>query len=193
MPKAKPRAKKSARTKTKTRKAAKPSSKAKVKIKGRVTAIPKGHERVTPHLIVDDASGAIAFYKRAFDAKEINRAPSPDGSKLMHAEIQIGQSRFFLADEFPEFGGTPRNPKALGGSSVTIHQYVKNVDKVVEQAARAGATVKMPPMDAFWGDRYAVISDPYGHDWSFATHIKNVKPEEMARAAEEMFGGKKTI
>ncbi len=175
----------------------KPRVKAKAKVrpnaKARVIPIPKGHEHVTPHLIIDGAAAAIDFYKKAFDAKEISRAPSPDGSKLMHAEIQIGQSRFFLADEFPEFGGAPRSPKALGGSSVTIHQYVKNVDKVVEQAARAGATVKMPPMDAFWGDRYALISDPYGHDWSFATHIKNVKPQEMAKAAQEMFGEKKTI
>ena len=181
MPKTRPRAK------------AKVKAKPKVEAKPRVTPIPKGHERVTPHLIVDNATAAIDFYKKAFDAKEISRAPSPDGSKLMHAEIQIGQSRIFLADEFPEFGGTPRSPKALGGSSVTIHQYVKNVDKVVEQAARAGATVKMAPMDAFWGDRYGVVTDPYGHDWSFATHIKNVKPQEMAKAAQEMFGGKKTI
>jgi len=182
-------------SKSKSKPRAKARSKAtpKAKPKGRVTPIPKGLERVTPHLIIDGAAAAIDFYKKAFDAKEINRAPSPDGSKLMHAEIQIGQSRIFLADEFPEFGGTPRNPKALGGSSVTIHQYVKNVDKVVEQAARAGATVKMAPMDAFWGDRYALISDPYGHDWSFATHIKDVKPQEMEKAALAMFGEKKTI
>ncbi|MGH8015483.1 MAG: VOC family protein, partial [Candidatus Zixiibacteriota bacterium] len=145
--------------KSRTKMSAKTSSGPKAKSPARVTAIPKGHERVTPHLIIDGAAGAIDFYKKAFDAKEISRAQAPGGGRLMHAEIQIGQSRFFLADEFPEFGGTARSPKALGGSSVTIHQYVKNVDKVVEQAARAGATVKMPPMDAFWGDRYAVISD----------------------------------
>lgn len=185
MPKAKSKARHKMRAKTKSRPKAKAAS--------RVTAIPKGHERVTPHLIIDGAADAIDFYKRAFGAKELSRAQVPGGGRLMHAEIQIGQSRFFLADEFPEFGGTSRSPKALGGSSVTIHQYVKNVDQVVEQAARAGAIVKMPPMDAFWGDRYAVISDPYGHDWSFATHIKNVKPEEMMKAAEEMFGNKKTI
>jgi len=177
--------------KTKSKPRAKISAKAKSKPK--VSAIPKGFERVTPHLIIDGAASAIEFYKKAFDAKEVRRSPAPDGKKLMHAEIKIGESRIFLCDEFPEMGGNFRNPKALGGSSVTIHQYVKNVDKVVEQAARAGATVKMPPMDAFWGDRYAVISDPFGHDWSFATHIKDVKPQEMQKAAEEMFGEKKTI
>lgn len=196
-----PRAKKPTRAKTRTkaqprtkaRATATTKTKTKTRTVKRVTPIPKGMERVTPHLVVDGASKAIDFYKKAFDAKELGRAPAPDGNKIMHAEIKIGQSHIYLCDDFPEFGGSARNPKALGGSSVTIHQYVKNVDRVVEQAVKAGATVKMPPMDAFWGDRYGVVTDPFGHDWSFATHIKDVKPSEMAKAAEAMFSKKETI
>lgn len=147
--------------------------------------IPSGCEGMIPHLVLSDASAAMEFYKKAFGAEEIMRMPAPDGKKLWHAEMRIGNRLFYLADDFPEMcGGQERSPKALGASSVTLHMYVENVDKMIQQAADAGATVTMPPMDMFWGDRYGNLVDPFGHSWGFATHIKDVSQEEMAAAAE---------
>lgn len=152
--------------------------------------IPPGHEGMIPHLCVEDASGAIEYYKKAFGAEEICRMPAPDGKRLMHAEITIGGRPLYLADDFPEYcGGKPRTPKALGGSSVTIHMYVKDVDAAMKKAADAGGTVAMPATDMFWGDRYGKVVDPYGHEWSIATHIADPTPEEMQEAASKMFGG----
>lgn len=152
--------------------------------------IPEGYEGIIAHLIVDDAAKAIEFYKNAFGAEEIMRAPTPDCSKIMHAEVRIGSSIAFLCDDFPEFcGGQSRTPKSLGNTPVTIHQFVTDVDAVVSKAEAAGAKVTMPAQDMFWGDRYGIVEDPFGHTWSFATHIKDVTPEEMAAAAEQMFSG----
>ena len=111
--------------------------------------------------------------------------PSPDGRTVMHAELQIGDSILFLADEFPEMGA--RSPKALGGSPVTIHLYVADVDAVFNRAIQAGATAQMPPTDMFWGDRYGKLTDPFGHVWSVATHTEDVPPEEMAKRAQAAF------
>ena len=150
--------------------------------------IPPGHEGLIPHIVVDNAAAAIDFYKKAFGAEEITRCPSPDGSKLMHAELMIGGRPIYLSDDFPEFcGGQARNPKALGGTPVNIHQYVKDCDAAIQRAADAGATVTMPPADMFWGDRYGKVNDPVGHEWAFGTHISDPTPEEMAQAANAMF------
>ena len=151
--------------------------------------IPDGCEGIITHLVVDNATAAIDYYVKALGAKELMRAPTPDGSKLMHAELQVGSSRIYLSDDFPEFGGKSRTPKALGGATVTIHQYVADADAAIKRMSDAGGTVTMPAADMFWGDRYGKVTDPYGHEWGFATHIKDVTPEEMAKAAEEMFSG----
>lgn len=140
--------------------------------------IPEGHHPITPHLVVKGASEAIDFYKRAFGAEEISRMPfpNPDGTmKLGHAELQIGESKLFLADEFPEYGSVGPN----GGSPVTIHLYVTDADATFAQAVEAGATVSMPLADMFWGDRYGKVIDPFGHQWSIAEHIEDLTPEQM--------------
>ena len=151
----------------------------------KVKPIPDGFRTVTPHLVVRDAAKAIEFYKKAFGAKELFRMPGPAG-KLGHAEIQIGDSRLMLADEFPEFG--TKSPQALGGSPVNIFLYVEDADKVFNQAVAAGATVTMPLADQFWGDRYGKFADPFGHQWSVATHVEDVAPEEMGKRAAKAMG-----
>jgi len=138
---------------------------------------------VTPHLICAGASEAIEFYKNAFDAVELSRLPGSDG-KLMHASIRIGDSVVMLNEETPEWGAF--GPKALKGSPVTIHLYVEDADAVFDQAVRAGAKVTMPLDDMFWGDRYGKLEDPFGHQWSIGTHVRDVTPEEMQKAMVEM-------
>ena len=145
--------------------------------------IPEGMHTVTPHLVVNGAAKAIDFYKRAFGAQELGRHPTPDG-RIMHAAIRIGDSAIFLADEFPEMG-SDRAPS--NGASVVLHVYVPNVDTVFNQAVSAGAKVKMPLSNMFWGDRYGQVIDPFGHHWSLATHVEDVTPEEMKRRGEAMF------
>jgi PhnB protein len=150
--------------------------------------IPPGHEGLIPHLVCDPCAEAIEFYKKAFGAEEVSRAPGPDGRRIMHAAIRIGKSHVFLVDDFPEFcEGKSESPKSLKGTPVTIHRYVDNCDAAVKRAADAGATVAMPPMDMFWGDRYGVVVDPYGHKWSFATHVKDMTPAEMQAGMKEAF------
>jgi PhnB protein len=144
-----------------------------------VKPIPDGMHSLTPHLVCAGAADAIAFYVKAFNAVELSRLPGPDG-RLMHAMVQIGDSKLMLTDEYPEHGSL--GAKALKGSPVTIHLYVGNTDATVAQAAAAGATVRMAPADMFWGDRYAQLDDPFGHRWSIATHVRDVKPEEYGQA-----------
>jgi uncharacterized glyoxalase superfamily protein PhnB len=147
-----------------------------------VKPIPEGYHTVTPHLCVNGAAEAIEFYKKAFGAKELRRSPTPDG-RLLHAELQFGDSRLFLNDEFPEMG--PRSsPQALGGTTVILHLYVEDVDSLWKQALAAGAQVRFPLADQFWGDRYGVVTDPFGHSWSMASHMKDMTPEQMQQAAE---------
>ena len=151
--------------------------------------IPIGHEGVIPHLFVDNATEAIEFYIKALGAEEVTRCPTPDGAKLMHAELMVGGRPLYLCDDFPEIcDGKARTPKALGGSSVTVHLFTTDCDAAVKRAEDAGATVTFPVADMFWGDRYGKVIDPYGHEWSFATHISDPTPEEMAEAANAMFG-----
>jgi PhnB protein len=144
-----------------------------------VKPIPDGMHSITPHLVCAGAADAITFYKKAFNAEELGRLPGAEG-KLMHAIIKIGDSPVMLVDEFPQWGSF--GPKALKGSSVTIHLYVENADAVFQRALDAGATVKMPMGDMFWGDRYGIVEDPFGHCWSIATHIKDMNPEEIRKA-----------
>jgi len=124
---------------------------------------------VIPHLVLVGASAAIEFYKKALGAVEIARHAADDGRRLMHAEIRLGASTIFLCDEFPEYSeGKSRNPKALGGVPLVLHQNVPNCDAAMKAATDAGARVVMPAADQFWGDRYGVIEDPFGYQWSFS-------------------------
>ena len=150
-----------------------------------VQAIPSGMHSLTPHLTCAGAADAIAFYQKAFNAVELGRMPAPDG-RIMHAMLKIGDSHLMLNDEFPEHGGT--SPASLGGSPVAIHIYVDDVDAAFQQAVDAGASVRMPVADMFWGDRYGMLVDPFGHKWSMASHIKDMTPEEMAQAMKAAMG-----
>ena len=150
--------------------------------KSHVKPIPDGMRTVTPHLICDGATDAIEFYKKAFNAVELGRVPGPQG-KLLHAMIRIGDSTVMLVDEFPDWGSI--GPKSLKGSPVTIHLYTQDVDALFKQAVAAGAKVAMPVEDMFWGDRYGKLEDPFGHHWSVATHVRDVKPEELKEAAQK--------
>jgi PhnB protein len=149
-------------------------------MKDKPNPIPQGYHTATPYLIVRDAARALDFYKQAFGAIETMRFPGP-GGKVMHAEIKIGDSPIMLADECPEMGA--RSPQSLGGSPVSLMLYVEDVDGLTKQALDAGATVLRPVQDQFYGDRSGMITDPFGHSWSIATHIEDVPPEELARRA----------
>lgn len=144
--------------------------------------IPEGMHSVTPHLVCAGAADAIEFYKKAFGAVEQARLPGPQG-KIMHAMIRIGDSAVMLVDENPEWGML--GPKALKGSSVTIHLYVDDADAFVAGAVKAGAKVTMPVADMFWGDRYGKLEDPFGHHWSVGTHVRDVSMEEMQQAMQQ--------
>jgi PhnB protein len=151
--------------------------------------IPEGYHTVTPYLAVEDAAKAIEYYKRAFGAKERVRMDAP-GGKIGHAELEIGDSLVMLSDPFPQSSTKP--PKDLGGTTGSVFMYVEDVDSVVQDAIDAGATVTMPVEDMFWGDRFGTVTDPFGHQWSIATHIEDVPPEEMeerAKAAMAEMGG----
>jgi PhnB protein len=154
-----------------------------------VKPIPDGYHTITPHLVCRNAAKAIELYVEAFDAKEISRMPMPDG-KLAHAEIQIGDSRIMLADEFPEMGAT--SPQSLGGTATELFLYHEDVDAAHDRAVKAGMTSKQPPTDMFWGDRYCRLEDPFGHAWSIGTHKEDLTDEEMAergkKAMSEMGG-----
>lgn len=146
-------------------------------------AIPDGMHTLTPHIVCEGASDAIAFYRKAFNAEELTRLPAP-GGKVMHAAIRIGDSVVMLMDDFPEWGSL--GPKALKGSPVTLHLYVHDVDAAIKQAVAAGAQVTMPAADMFWGDRYGQVVDPFGHRWSIATHKEDLTPEEIQRNMAQM-------
>lgn len=145
--------------------------------------LPEGTHQVSPHLACDGAADAIAFYEKAFGAVELMRLPGPDG-RLMHACVSINGSSVMLVDEYPEHGGT--SPKRLKGTPVTIHLAVTDVDGCIAQAEAAGATVTMPAQDMFWGDRYGVILDPFGHQWSIATPGEPKTPEQIQDAMKAM-------
>ena len=148
-----------------------------------VKRIPDGMHSLTPHLVCAGAADAMAFYKKAFNAVETARMPGPDG-KLMHGAVRIGDSTLMLVDENVQCGMF--GPKALKGSPVTIHLYVDDADATMAQAVAAGAKVTMPVAEMFWGDRYGVLEDPYGHRWSVATHVRDLTSEEIQRGMAKM-------
>ena len=148
--------------------------------------IPEGYRSVTPYLVVDNASEAIAFYTRAFGAKELYRMPMPDG-KIAHAEFRVGDAIVMIADEAPDQGY--RSPKSLGGSGVSLMFYVDDVDAVAKRALAEGLEVLRPVQDQFYGDRSGNFRDPFGHLWTIGTHKEDLTPEEMNQRMEKMFGG----
>jgi PhnB protein len=154
-----------------------------------IKRVPEGFHTVSPHLTVRDGAKIIEFYTRAFGAKEIRRSLAPDGKTLLHAELQIGDSRVFVNGEFPEMDMVC--PLERRGTSVVIHLYVEDVDSLYRQAVHAGAKVVMPLADQFWGDRYGVVEDPSGHRWSMASHVRDMTQEQMKQASAEMFGDDK--
>jgi PhnB protein len=153
-------------------------------MKRHVKPIREGYRTITPYLTVHDAAQAIDFYKEAFGAEERYRMTLPDGKTVAHAELKIGDSIFMLSDEMP---GQSCEPSAVGESCVGFYLYVNDVDKVFERAVAAGAKVKEPLKDEFWGDRVGQIIDPAGHIWSLATHIEDVDREELRKRGREMF------
>jgi len=142
--------------------------------------IPEGYHTITSYLIVTGAASAIEFYKHAFGAKEVMRIPHPDG-RIGHAELQVGDSRLILADEFPEIGA--RSPLSLGGTPVSILLYVEDVDAVTTRALAAGAKLLRPVKDQFYGDRTGTLSDPFGHQWTIATHKEDLSLDEIKKRA----------
>ena len=151
-----------------------------------VDPIPQGMEGATPYLSCKDAARAIAFYERAFGARETLRFAAPDG-RIGHAELSIGTAKIMLADEHPEMGFL--GPQSLGGSAVTIHVYVPDVDGFAARAAAAGATITRPVADQFYGDRSVQLEDPFGHRWSFATHVEDVSNDELQRRFQALMSG----
>jgi PhnB protein len=141
---------------------------------------------VTPHIVVRDAARAAAWYADALGAEERGRIAVP-GGKLMQVELWFGESQVMLADEFPELDVL--SPLAIGGTATVLHLRVDDVDAVWERAVAAGAEVRQPLADAFWGERYGQITDPFGQRWGLAQHLRDVGPDELARAVEELFGG----
>ena len=149
--------------------------------------IPDGYHSVNVVLTVDDAAKAIEFYKKAFGAKELSRLPM--GDKIGHAELQIGDTRVMLNDEFPERDNL--GPKARGGSSTGLIVYVEDVDNAFKKAIEAGGTQTMAVEDQFWGDRMGTLNDPFGHGWSLATHVEDVPESELPSRMQEFFSRQK--
>ncbi|MDG0025373.1 VOC family protein [Trinickia sp. Y13] len=148
-----------------------------------VKPIPEGMHTITPQIVCANAAQAIEFYAKAFGAIELFRMPGPSG-KLAHAQIKIGDSVLMLTDESPECGSS--GPKTLKGTPVSLYVYVEDADKAFDRAVSAGATVMMPLADMFWGDRWALVEDPFGHRWHIATRTREPSMEEMQKAMAEM-------
>ena len=148
----------------------------------KVKPIPEGHNSVSPYLIVSGADKALDFYKKALGATELFRLQSPDG-KIGHAEIKIGDTILMLADEHPDMQA--HGPRKFGGSPVSLHVYVENVDTVWKQALAAGGKEKRPLADQFYGDRLGSFEDPFGHTWHVSSHVEDVSVEEIGRRAEQ--------
>jgi PhnB protein len=151
-----------------------------------VQAIPEGYHSLTPYIEIEDAAEAIEFYKRAFGARERGRMDAP-GGKIGHAELEIGDSLLMVADPFPQ--STISTPKDLGRTTVNLFLYVEDADAVVQQAVNAGATVTRPVETKFWGDRFGIVTDPYGHTWSIGTHVEDVSPQEMEERSKAAMSG----
>jgi uncharacterized glyoxalase superfamily protein PhnB len=143
-----------------------------------VQPIPAGYHTITAQLAIDGADKAIAFYERAFGAEVLDKAKDPSGAKVWHAALRIGSSMLFVNDVFPEMGGAE--------SQSSLWLYVPDVDASFKRAVDAGAKATTPPTDMFWGDRMAHVIDPFGQKWAIATHVKDMTPEEMQKAQDEM-------
>jgi len=150
-----------------------------------VKRIPEGCHGVIPHLIVSDSNRAIEFYRKAFGAKELERMPGPDGKSVAHAHLQVGGGHLYMCDEAAAMNAMA--PTSIGGTPVSLHLYVEDVDAAFPRAVEAGATVTMPLMDMFWGDRFGKLRDPFGHEWSMASHIEDVPPAEMLERGKAAF------
>ena len=145
------------------------------------TRVPEDFHTITPHLVVRGVAAAVTWYTTAFGANELLRNAAPDGERIMHCELLLGDSRFFVVDEFP---GAAWSPQSLGGTSVTLHLYVEDVDALFARAVAGGAEVILPVADQFWGDRYGMLRDPFGHRWSIASRVEDLSPKQLqARAA----------
>lgn len=171
---------------------ARPAKKAKkpVRPKAAKATRPAAQASVTPYMVVSSAERAIAFYKKAFGADEIMRMPTPDGKRLMHAEVRVFGAPVMMADEFPEYSAN-KGPDMIGSTTVSLHVYVPDANAVFDRAVKAGCTVLMPLADMFWGDRFGKLRDPFGHEWSIAQHLRDVSPAEMQKAAAQAFSGNK--
>jgi PhnB protein len=154
----------------------------------KVKPIPEGHNSVSPYLVVNGAAKALDFYKKAFGATEIMRFDTPDG-KIGHAEIRIGDTVVMLADEHPDHDA--HAPRKFGGSPVGLHLYLEDVDAVWSRATAAGAKVKQPLTNQFYGDRNGALEDPFGHRWHLSTHVEDVSAEEIGRRMKAMGAEKK--
>jgi PhnB protein len=145
--------------------------------------VPEEFHTITPHLVVRGVARAVVFYEQAFGAAELYRNLAPDGVSIMHSEMLLGDSRFFVNDEFPDYGVL--SPQSLNGSPVTLHLYVEDVDAFFRQAVEAGAEELMAVTDAFWGDRYGILQDPFGHRWSVASRREDLSPAQTRERAKE--------
>jgi PhnB protein len=150
-----------------------------------VDPIPEDFHTITPYLVVRNAERAIHVYERAFGARELYRNLAPDGRSVIHSELLLGDSRLFINEEFPDFG--QHSPHHYGGSAVTLHLYVSDVDALFKRAVEAGVEVTVPLDDQFWGDRYAKVRDPFGHEWSLASRIEDLAPETVHERARAVF------
>lgn len=148
-------------------------------------AIPEGFHSVTPMFMFKDARKAIEFYKRAFGAQERFAMPGPDGKGVMHAEVLIGSSIIMMGEENPQ--QPCKSAETIGGSPVSFYLYVEKVDEAFRIALEAGAEVRMPVQDMFWGDRIGTVQDPFGYSWTLATHIKDLTPQEIQAGAQAAF------
>jgi PhnB protein len=149
-----------------------------------VKPIPEGYHSITPGLVLKDANKAIEFYKKAFGAEVKMNMPNPDG-RCMHGELKIGDSIFFVGDEFPEFAPDNKAPQSVGAVTGSLFLYVQDTDAAFKRAVDAGAKPLMPPADMFWGDRFAKVVDPFGHHWGMATHKEDLTPQQMETRKKE--------
>jgi len=154
------------------------------------TPVPEDFHTITPQMAVKGVAAAIDWYTRALGAHELLRNAAPDGTSIMHAELLLGDSRFFVVDEFPD---SVLSPSTLGGTTFTMHLYVPDVDDVFNRAVEAGATVVMPVADQFWGDRYGILRDPFGHRWSIASRIEDLSPKKLQDRAKAWAKDQETL
>jgi PhnB protein len=147
---------------------------------------PDDFHTITPQLVVKGVAAAIEWYTSAFGANELLRNAAPDGERIMHSELLLGNSRFFVVDEFGHAGADRASaPTTLGGTTITLHLYVDDVDAMFSRAVESGATVLMPVADQFWGDRYGILMDPFGHRWSIASRIEDLSPNALQKRAAD--------